>query len=74
MLFQKFKIQQNILFTLLLLSDNTAGIQPRFHLHFNSSTYSQAISFHFIAMINQLIQYVDIVVIILSMFFGAHCT
>ena len=68
MLFQKFKILQNLLFNNIIklsLYNSQVGLLLNLDLFNNSiaSRQSQAISFYLIAMINQLIYFVDIVVI-----------
>ena len=68
MLFKQFKILQNILFNNVIqrsLNTSQLGLFLSPDLFNNSidSRQSQAISFHLIAMINQLIWFVDIVVI-----------
>ena len=60
MLFQKFKILQNILF--FYNSQLGLLLNPDLFINLIDSRQSQAISFHLIAMINQLIYFVDIVV------------
>ena len=69
MLFKKLKILQNILFNNIITRSLytlqfTAGLLNH-DLFYNAiaSRQSQAISFHLIAMINQFIYLVDIVVI-----------
>ena len=81
MVFQKFKILKNIFFD-KILSDPftlqlTAGIKlsnSELLKYSMASRQIQGMSFHLIAIINQLTLFVNIIVIILSMYFIAHYT